>query len=47
VQVLLAGPTLDKSDDTMNGTVLGVEAQSADAVRALVQDDPTRSRRRP
>jgi uncharacterized protein len=40
VQVLMAGPTLDESNNTMNGTLLVVEAHSAEAVRAFVQGDP-------
>jgi len=40
VQVLLAGPTLDAVADTMNGTLLVVEAATLDEVQAFVADDP-------
>ena len=40
VTVLLAGPTLEEADLSMNGTLLVVEATSADAVRAFIADDP-------
>jgi uncharacterized protein len=40
VQVLLAGPTLNWASQSMNGTLLVVDAASADAVRAFIDDDP-------
>ncbi len=42
VQVLAAGPTLGVPPDapTMNGTLLIVRADSAEAVRAFLQADP-------
>lgn len=40
VEVLLAGPTLDATDGTMNGTLLVVQAADAEAVRAFVDEDP-------
>ena len=40
VTVLMAGPTLDESGHSMNGTLLVVEAASAEAVRAFIDDDP-------
>lgn len=40
VRVVLAGPTLDAPAGAMNGTMLVVEAPSAAAVRAFVDEDP-------
>ena len=40
VTVLMAGPTLDEPGQSMNGTLLVVEATSAEAVRAFIDDDP-------
>ena len=40
VTVLMAGPTLDERGQSMNGTMLVVEASSAEAVRAFIDDDP-------
>ncbi len=40
VQVLLGGPTLNDDAMAMNGTLLIVDAGSAEAVRAFVDDDP-------
>ena len=40
VRVVLAGPTLDEAGQTMNGTLLVVEAEHAEQVRAFLADDP-------
>lgn len=40
VRVVLAGPTFDDDDARMCGTLLVVEADSIDAVRAFVAADP-------
>jgi uncharacterized protein len=41
VRVLLGGPTLgEDGSDEMNGTLLIVEADSLDAVRRFIADDP-------
>lgn len=40
VIVLAAGPTLDEPGQSMNGSMLVVEAASLDAVRAFVEGDP-------
>jgi uncharacterized protein YciI len=41
VQVLLAGPTLDEETaEAMNGTLLIVQADDIDTVRAFVDADP-------
>jgi uncharacterized protein YciI len=40
VRVVLAGPTFDDAGTRMNGTLLVVEAEHIDAVRAFVADDP-------
>jgi uncharacterized protein YciI len=40
VEVLLAGPTLAAADGAMNGTLLVVQADDIDAVRAFVDGDP-------
>jgi uncharacterized protein YciI len=40
VRVLLAGPTLQTSDQTMNGTLLVVEAGSREEVARFIAQDP-------
>jgi uncharacterized protein YciI len=40
VRVLLGGATLDEGSAQMNGTLLVVEANSADAVRRFLAEDP-------
>lgn len=40
VKVVLGGPTLCDGAETMNGSLLIVEAESFEAVRAFVDDDP-------
>ncbi len=40
VKVLLGGPTLDASQEKMNGTLLVVEAGDMAAVESFVRDDP-------
>lgn len=40
VQVLLAGPLEGGEDNAMSGTLLVVQADSLDAVRRFVDDDP-------
>lgn len=40
VQVLLAGPTLDRAGDQMNGTLLVVEAICLEDVSAFIAADP-------
>ena len=40
VTVVLAGPTLHGAGESMNGTMLVVEAASLEAVRAFIADDP-------
>ena len=40
VTVVAGGPTLAESDGTMNGTLLVVEADSIEAVRRFVAEDP-------
>ncbi len=40
VRVWLGGPTLGAAGGEMNGTLLVVEAESIEAVRAFVADDP-------
>jgi hypothetical protein len=40
VQVLQAGATLDDATGAMNGTLLVVQAEDMDAVRAFVAADP-------
>ena len=40
VKVRLGGPTLDEASEQMNGTMLVVEADSIDAVRVFLLDDP-------
>jgi uncharacterized protein len=40
ILVRLGGPLLDETDGAMNGTLLVVEAETIDAVRAFLRDDP-------
>ncbi|WHZ11763.1 MAG: hypothetical protein OJF60_002202 [Burkholderiaceae bacterium] len=40
IEVVLAGPLFDESGAHMNGTLLVVDADAIDAVRAFVADDP-------
>jgi len=40
VTVRLGGPTLAEDNTTMNGTLLVVEADTIEQVRAFVADDP-------
>jgi uncharacterized protein len=40
VTVLLAGPTFHDGGQTMNGTLLVVDADSVEAVRAFIEADP-------
>jgi hypothetical protein len=40
VVVRLGGPTLEEATGDMNGTLLVIEAESIEAVRAFVADDP-------
>ena len=40
VKVVAGGPTLDESDASMNGSLLVIEAESIDAVRRFVAEDP-------
>jgi uncharacterized protein YciI len=40
VKVVLAGPTTGGSDETMNGTLLVVQAESLADVRSFVDGDP-------
>lgn len=40
VKVHIGGPTLTHDLETMNGTLLVVEAQSMEAVQNFVKDDP-------
>ena len=40
VQVRIGGPTFTNGMGKMNGTLLVVEAETIDAVRAFVLDDP-------
>jgi uncharacterized protein len=40
VRVLLAGPTLEETGQTMNGTLLVAEAESIEEVTRFVADDP-------
>lgn len=40
VRVLLGGPTLDDSEEHMNGTMLVIEAESLQQVRQYVNQDP-------
>ena len=40
VKVVAGGPTLSESDASMNGSLLVIEAESIDAVRRFVAEDP-------
>ena len=40
VKVVLGGPTLDEGEGAMNGTLLVVQAESIDAVRQFIAEDP-------
>ena len=40
VKVVAGGPTLDEADGSMNGTLLVVEAESIEAVRSYLVEDP-------
>jgi uncharacterized protein len=40
VKVVVGGPTLSESDASMNGSLLVIEAESIDAVRRFVAEDP-------
>jgi hypothetical protein len=40
VRVRLGGPTLDEAGEEMRGTMLVIEADSIEAVRAFLADDP-------
>jgi uncharacterized protein len=40
VRVVLGGPTLEPAGGAMNGTLLVVEAETLEQVRAFVADDP-------
>jgi uncharacterized protein len=40
VTVIAGGPTLSETEGTMNGSLLVVEADSIDAVRRFMADDP-------
>ena len=40
VKVLHGGPTLGETDGTMNGSLLIIEAESIEAVRRFVAEDP-------
>jgi uncharacterized protein YciI len=40
VKVVAGGPTLNETDGAMNGSLLIVEADSIEAVRRFVADDP-------
>jgi uncharacterized protein YciI len=40
VRVCLGGPTLDPEGESMNGTLLVVDAESIAEVRAFLADDP-------
>jgi uncharacterized protein len=40
IKVVAGGPTLSESDASMNGSLLVIEAESIDAVRRFVADDP-------
>lgn len=39
-RVVLAGPTFDNALEKMNGTLLIIEARSAEDVRKFINDDP-------
>lgn len=40
VKVVAGGPTLDEADAAMNGSLLVIEAESIEAVRRFVDEDP-------
>ena len=40
VKVIHGGPTLGEADDTMNGSMLVIEADNIEAVRRFVAEDP-------
>jgi uncharacterized protein len=40
VKVVAGGPTLDETEGTMNGTLLVIQAESIEAVRRFLADDP-------
>ncbi|MEP6875860.1 MAG: YciI family protein [Burkholderiales bacterium] len=40
VKVVAGGPTLSETDASMNGSLLVIEAESIDAVRCYVAEDP-------
>jgi uncharacterized protein YciI len=40
VTVRIGGPTLDAIEGNMNGTMLVIEAETEDAVRAYLAEDP-------
>ena len=40
VQVVTGGPTLDEREDAMNGSLLVIRADSIDAVRRYLAEDP-------
>ena len=40
VKVVAGGPTLDETDAAMNGSLLVIEAESIEAVRRFVAEDP-------
>jgi hypothetical protein len=40
VKVVAGGPTLDEADAAMNGSLLVIEAESLEAVRRFVDEDP-------
>ena len=40
VKVVAGGPTLSEPDASMNGSLLVIEAESIDAVRRFVAEDP-------
>jgi uncharacterized protein len=42
VKVVAGGPTLSETDASMNGSLLVIEAESIDAVRRFVAEDPYR-----
>jgi uncharacterized protein len=40
VKVVVGGPTLSEADESMNGSLLVIEADDIDAVRRFVREDP-------
>jgi uncharacterized protein len=40
VKVMLGGPTFEETSGTMNGSMLVIEADSIEAVRRFLADDP-------